>query len=84
MNNSRVPFMIETNVFIKRFFLFIFIGREGREKESEGNINVWLPLAYPPLGSWPATQACALTGNQTGKPLAQRPALSPLSHTSHS
>ena len=29
----------------------------------EKNINMWLPLAHPPLGTWPATQACALTGN---------------------
>ena len=25
-----------------------------------------LPLACPQLGTWPATQACALTGNLTG------------------
>ena len=42
-------------------------------------------LSYTPHGggkTWPATQACALTGNQTGDPLVRRPALSPLSHTS--
>ena len=37
----------------------------GREKKREKNINVWLPLMYPLLGTCPATQACALTGNQT-------------------
>ena len=36
----------------------------------------------PLLGTWPATQACALTGNQTGDPLVHRPALIPLSHIS--
>ena len=36
----------------------------------------------PLLGTWPATQACALTGNQTYNPLVHRPALNPLSHTS--
>ena len=36
------------------------------------------------LGTWPATQACALTGNRTGDPLACRLALNPLSHTSQS
>ena len=36
----------------------------------------------PLLGTWPATQACALTGNQTGDPLVCRPALQPLSYTS--
>ena len=51
-------------------FVYLFLeGGEGREKERERNIDVWLPLTWPPLGTWPATQACALTGNQTGKPL---------------
>ena len=43
---------------------------------------MWLPLTYPHLGTWPTTQACALTRNRTGNPLVQRPALSPLSYTS--
>ena len=43
---------------------------------------MWLPLEYLLLGTWPATQACALTGNQTGDPLIRGLALSPLSHTS--
>ena len=34
------------------------------------------------MGTRPATQACALTRNQTGDPLVQRPALNPLSHSS--
>ena len=42
--------------------LFLESG-EGREKERERNISVWLPVMWPPLGTWPATQACALTGN---------------------
>ena len=50
----------------KRFYLFIFRerGREGERRER--NISVWLPLVCPLLGTWPTTQACALTGNQTG------------------
>ena len=48
----------------------------------ERNINVWLPLMHPKLGTWPATQAHALTGNRTSDPLVHRPALNPLSHTS--
>ena len=67
--------------FKKRFYLFIF--REGEEKKKEEkNINVWLPLERPLLGTWPATQACALTGNQTGDPLVHRPVLNPLSYSS--
>ena len=64
-------------IFSKRLYLFIFRG-EGRER----NINVWFPLACPLPGTWPATQACALTGNRTSNPLVHRPALNPLSYTS--
>ena len=67
--------------FLKRFYLFLERG-EGREKERKKNINVWLPLTCPLLGTWPVTQACALTGNQTGDPLAFWLALNPLSYTS--
>ena len=51
--------------FFKEFiYLFLDIG-EGREKERERNINVWLPLIHPQKGTWPSTQARALTENQT-------------------
>ena len=64
-------------------FIYLFLERgERREKERERNISVWLPLIHPLLGTWPTTQDCALTGNQTGDPLVLRPALNPLSHTS--
>ena len=44
--------------------MYLFLERwERKEKERERNINVWLPLTHPLLGTWPATQACALTGN---------------------
>ena len=47
-----------------KYFIYLSLERgERMEKEKERNINVWLPLAQPPLGTWPATQACALTGN---------------------
>ena len=36
----------------------------------------------PLLGTWPATQACVLTGNRTSNPLVRRLARNPLSHTS--
>ena len=41
-------------------FIYLFLER-GREEEREININVWLPLACPLLGTWPAIQARALT-----------------------
>ena len=69
--------------FSKKYFIYLFLERgEGREKEKDRNINVWVPLACPIPGTLPPTQACALTGNLTGNPLVLRPALSPLSHTS--
>ena len=43
---------------------------------------MWLPLTHPLLGTWPATQARALTWNQNIKHLVRGPALNPLSHTS--
>ena len=69
--------------FFFKDFIYLFLESwEGREKERERNINVWLPLPYSLLESWPATQTCALTGNWTSDPLVHRPAFSPLSHTS--
>ena len=43
---------------------------------------MWLPLEHPLPGTWPATQACALTGNQTSDPLVCRMALNPRSPAS--
>ena len=54
--------------------LLIYFRQRGRkEKEKERNINVWLPLMHLPLKTWPATQACALTGNRTINPLVYSP-----------
>ena len=77
-------FISESGIFFfLKIFIYLFLERgEGREKERERIINVWLPLARPLLGAWPATQACALTVNRTSHPLVRRPALNPLSHTS--
>ena len=52
------------NVFIFKDFISLERG-EGRGKGRERNTNR-LPLAHSQLGTWPATQACALTRNQTG------------------
>ncbi|KAF6099777.1 hypothetical protein HJG60_011514 [Phyllostomus discolor] len=67
--------------FLKRFYLFLE-RKEGREKQRVRNFNVWLPLICPQLGTWPATQEYALTGNPTGNPEVHMPVLNPLSHTS--
>ena len=48
------------------FFIYLFLEiGEGRKRERQRIINVWLPLACPLLGTWPAIQACALMGNGT-------------------
>ena len=47
-----------------------------------GRQSVYLSHMHPSLGTWPTTQACALTGNRTSDPLVRRLALNPLSHTS--
>ena len=54
------------------FFFFNFFLERRREGERERNIKVGLPLEFPLLGTWPTTQACALTGNQTNNPLVCR------------
>ena len=64
LSKSRVLFLRYLFTYFTRFYLLIFLERgERKEKERERNINVWLPLVYPLVEIWPATQACALTGN---------------------
>ena len=56
--------MLSVQQFFFKDFIYSFLGRrEGKEKERDRNINVWLHLMHPVLGTWPATQACDLTGN---------------------
>ena len=81
------------NILFFKDFIYLFLERgEGREKERERNImketsickrNInWFLLASPQLGTWPTTQACALTGIRTGDLSVCRLALNPLSRTS--
>ena len=68
--------------FIILFFFFYYLFKKNFFKERERNINVWLALTHPPLGTRPPSRACVLTGNQTSNPLVYRPMLNPLNHTS--
>ena len=69
LNHSKSLFL-KLYLYFFKDFIYLFLDRgQGREKERERNINVWLPPTCPPLGTWSTTQACALTGNQTGDPL---------------
>ena len=58
------------NIYFFNFIYFFVQTGDGREKEKERNINVWLPLAHPH------------TGDLACNPLVHRLALNPLSHTS--
>ena len=70
---SSYHFYETTNLYIYIFLKVLLIFREkGTKKEREWNINVWLPLTRPLLGTWPTAQACALTGNRTGWPLGSQ------------
>ena len=67
------------HIFFKDFiYLLLERGKGGRKR----NIDVWLPLEYPLLGTWPATQACVLNGNWTNDLLVHRLVSNQLSHTS--
>ena len=71
--------ILEEDFFVFIDFIYLFLERgAGRQK----NINLQLPLACLLLGTWPATQACVLTGNWTCDPLVHRLVLKPLSCTS--
>ena len=73
---------ILTKLFFKDFIYPFLKMAEGKEKERERNISVWLPLTHPLLGTWPAVEVYAWTGNRTGDPPTHRPALNSLSHAS--
>ena len=60
--------------------LFIFRGR-GRERERGRETLIGCLLHTPQLGTGPATQACALTGNRTSDLLLCGTVLNQLSHT---
>ena len=63
--------------------LYIYFQREGkRGRKREKHQCVFASHMRPPLGTWPATQACALTGNRTSDSLAPRLAFNPLKDTS--
>ena len=52
-------------LFFNKDFIYLFLERgEGKEKERERNIEVWLPLLCPQLGDLAHNQARALAGNQ--------------------
>ena len=76
--------LISPTLFILKI-LFIYFYREekgGRKRETDMRETLIGCLSYAPwLGTEPATQACALTGNPTCDPLLCRTTPNQLSHT---
>ena len=70
---SKVSWRHWTDPFDFFNILFIFRERVRKVKERERDINVWLPLTWSSLGTWPTIQACTLSGNWTGDPLVCSP-----------
>ena len=69
----------------KKDFIYLFLKREGKggRETSMYERNIYrLPLACSQLGTWPATQACALTGNWTHSLSVCRMMPNTLSYTS--
>ena len=63
---------VEAGHFFKDF-IYLFLEREERrKKERERNISVWLSFTWPPLETWPATQACALDWELNWRPFGSQ------------
>ena len=72
--SQEVPISIFFNI------LFFICRQRGRKRGRETSMCAC--LSHSPLGTQPATWACALTGNPTRDPLVRSPELNSLSHTS--
>ena len=71
----------KVNIFFKFIYLFIF-RKGGREVEIEREKYQLVASHMPQPGTWPSTQACALTGNLTSDLSVCSSTPNPLSHTS--
>ena len=78
--------LLYRKLFINKKVLFT-LRESKREGERQRNINVWeihqsIGCLAPLTGTWPTTQARALTGNRTLWPFCSQAGLNPLNHTS--
>ena len=94
---SSKQYLLVSVIFKKVLFIYSFFREKGREGDRQGEKQScvrsvashrpptghlapnWAPGPQP--GTWPSTQARALTGNGTSNILVPRLVLSPLSHT---
>ena len=86
MNILNIKFMAFQCFFLKTLFIYRERGKEGEREGAKHwclrEVLIGCLSHVPKLGTCPATQACALTGNQICNLLVCRWALNPLSHTS--
>ena len=74
--NFKTSKKLDGKVFCFKEFLFIFReGKGGRQRRRETLMCGC--LEHPLLGTWPATQACALTGNRTSDLSVHKSTLNP-------
>ena len=88
-NQDSELFLYHKETVLKNYFIYLFF-REG-EGERVGEKHQWVKYwlgawninqEYPQPRTWPATQGCTLTRNQTCDLLVCRTTSNPLSHTS--
>ena len=85
---SQSTSLVSSSLYISFLKDSIYFGRQGKDRRNRRETLMCeriidrLTLTRPQPGIWPATQACALTGNQTGDLLVCGTMPNPLSHTS--
>ena len=68
--------------FKKYLFIYLLFGVEGREKEKERNITVWLPLHTHPTGNLAHNPGMCPDWESNQPLFGSQPALNPLSYIS--
>ena len=69
-------------VYFFKDFIYLFLERgEGREKERERNISVWLPLTWPPTRNLAYNPGMCPDWESNLRPFGLQPTLNPLSYT---
>ena len=80
---SNKTFLLCTLLYFFFNFIYLFLERgEGRETERERNINVWLPLMWPPTGDLACNPGMCPDWESNQRPFGSQPVLNPLSYTS--
>ena len=64
LNRIGLPYCLLSAIYFFKEFIYLFLDR-GEEREKERERNSVVVSHAPPTGdlTWPAPQACALTGN---------------------